>query len=188
MRAAGAAVAMLVAGLSGAAFADDPIATVRLPVQPAPANAFRLKTVTAPANPTFRLNGPDSMLRTGYAGMFDLFPFQGGNFRLSGGSRLFSRTGRWRSVEPASLQHLQPFRAGSLRASRQFRPALLIGYGRTVDQGLSLGIDAGIVKGKIGATPDRMGRLNRQRLSEIGVRGMRPGMNELIRMTALYRF
>ena len=188
MRAVGAAMALAAAGMSGAAFADDPVATARLPMQPASAAAFRLKTVTAPANPTFRLNGPDSVLRTGYAGMFDLFPFQGGNFRVSGGSRLFSRTGRWRSVEPESLQYLQPFRGGALRTSRKFRPALLVGYGRTVDRGLSLGIDAGLVKGKIGAMPDRMGRLNRQRLNEIGGRGMRPGMNELIRMTALYRF
>ena len=187
MRAMGVAVAMAVAASAGMARADGPVATVLLPAQPATAMAFRLKPVVAPTSPTFRLNDPDSMLRTGYAGLFDLFPFQGGKFHLSGGSRLFSRTGRWRPTEPESLRYLQPFRAGSLRTSRKFRPAMLVGYGRTVDQGFSLGIDAGFVKGKIGATPDRLGRLNRNRLEPMG-RGRGPAMNEVVRFTALYRF
>lgn len=188
MRAAGIALAMMVAGAATAASAGEPVATVQLPMQPASAAAFRLKTVIAPIDPTFRLNDPDSMLKPGFAGMFDLFAFGGGNFRLSGGSRLFSRVGRFRTTEPESLRYLQPFRAGSLRASRKFRPALLVGYGRTFDQGFSFGIDAGLVKGRIGTSPDRLGHLNRQRLSEIGGRTMRGGMNELVRMTALYRF
>ena len=188
MRAAGVALAVALAGVSGMASADGPVATVTLPMQPGSASAFRLKTVVAPVDPTFRLDAPDSRLRSGYAGMFDLFPFGGGNFRLSGGSRLFSRVGRFHSVEPESLRYLQPFRAGSLRASRKFRPALLVGYGRTIDQGFSFGIDAGFVKGKIGTSPDRLGRLNRDRLDAMGGRALRGGMNELVRMTGLYRF
>lgn len=188
MRSLTLAIAVSAATMSGAALADMPTTTVQLPAQPATAAAFRLKTVNVPVNHNFRLGDPESKLQSGYAGMFDLFPFQGGALRLSGGSRLWSRTGRWRSAEPESLQYLQPFRAGSLRTSRKFRPALLVGYGRTVDQGFSLGFDAGIVKGKIGSTPDRLGRLNRSRLQEIGGRAMRPGMNQVMRMTALYRF
>lgn len=188
MRAFGLALAMVVASASGAAIAGESVVSVQLPAQPAPATAFRLKTVVAPVDPTFRLNAPDSRLQSGYAGMFDLFPFGGGAFRLSGGSRLWSRVGRFRTTEPESLRYLQSFRAGSLRASRKFRPALLMGYGRTVDQGLSLGVDAGIVKGKIGTSPDRLGRLNRERLEALGGRAMRGGMNQLVRMTALYRF
>ena len=187
MRALALAIAMTVASVSGAALAE-PLVTVQLPAQPTTASAFRLRTVTVPVDRSFRLNAPDSVLHTGYAGMFDLFPFEGGAFRISGGPRLFSSTGRWRSVQPESLQYLQPFRYGSLRASRKFRPALLVGYGRTVDQGVSLGVDAGIVNGKIGTTPDRLGRLNRERLDALGGRAMRQGLNELVRMTALYRF
>jgi hypothetical protein len=166
-----------------------PIATARVSSIATPgATVFRLPSVVAPLDRSLRFNDPESRLRPGYAGMVDLFPLQGGAFRVSGGSRLWSRTGRWRWIEPESLRYLQPFRYGSLRASRQFRPALLVGYGRTVDRGLSLGIDAGLVKGKIGTMPDRLGRLNRERLNALGGRAMRPGMNELVRMTGLYRF
>ena len=188
MRAFGLVLATVVASASGVATAGEPVMSVQLPAPPASAGAFRLKTIVAPVDPTFRLNDPGSRLQPGYAGMFDLFPFQGGNFRISGGSRLWSRAGRFRTTEPESLRYLQSFRAGSLRASRKFRPALLVGYGRTVDRGFSLGIDAGIVKGKIGASPDRLGRLNRERLESLGGRAMRGGMNQLVRMTALYRF
>ena len=188
MRAAILAVMAALAVIPCAAQADEPMTTVQLPEQPASARAFRLGTVTTPVNPTFRINGADSRLQSGYAGMFDLFPFQGGAFRLSGGPRLWSRTGRFLTTPPESLRYLQPFRSGSLRASRKFRPALLVGYGRTVEQGFSLGIDAGIVKGRIGTAPDRLGRLNRSRLEAIGGRAMRPGLNQLVRMTALYRF
>lgn len=182
------AVAAASVSVSGAVLADTPAATVRMPTMPAPANTFRLRTVNVPASRVFRLGDPQSRLQAGYAGMFDLFPFEGGAFRLSGGSRLFSRTGRWRAIEAEPLRYLQAFRAGSLRASRKFRPALLVGYGRTVDQGLSLGIDAGLVKGRVGTSPDRLGRLSRARLQEIGGRAMRPGMNQVVRATALYRF
>lgn len=180
--------AMLTGGFSGVALADEPVTTVHLPTLPPASQAFRLHVAVAPANPNFRIDGPDSMLHSGYAGMFDLFPFGGGAFRVSGGPRLWSRTGRFTTEQPESLRYLQPFRAGSLRASRKFRPALLVGYGHTVDQGLSLGVDAGLVKGKITTGPDRLGRLNRSRLEEMGGRALRSGMNPMMRMTALYRF
>ena len=188
MRALIVAFMLALIGVAGAAQADTPAASVQLPTLPAPANAFRLRTVNVPVSRTFRLGDAESRLQPGYAGMFDLFPFEGGAFRLSAGGRLFSRTGRWRAVDTEPLTYLQPFRAGSLRASRKFRPALMVGYGRTVDQGFSLGIDAGIVKGRVGNSPDRLGRLNRSRLEEIGGHAMRPGWNQVTRMTALYRF
>lgn len=167
--------------------ADAP-ATVRLPVQPARvASELRLLRVADQSNPALRINDPRSPLRSGYGGsMVDLFPVAGGKFHFSAGPRLFGRAGRPRTTEPESLQ-LLPARLGP-RLARRFSPALLAGYGRTVDEGLALGVDAGMVMGRIVATPDRIGRVNRQRLDQVVGRGRQERSNALARVTALYRF
>ena len=181
-------MALLGLGAPELASAAEPAPTaVRLPAPPASAAGFRLRPIAVPTRPALRLNGPGSMMQTGFGGaLVDLFPFEGGKFHLSGGGRLFGRAGRPRGpeIEPRPLQ---PFRAGTLRAGRR-SPAMLIGYGRTVEQGLALGIDAGVVLGRVGATPDRLGRLNRRRLDAIDGRGRRTPANGLARVTALYRF
>ena len=167
-----------------------PPVTVRLPVAAPRAPAeLRLFPLADQSNPALRIDDPRSPLRSGFGGaMVDLFPIAGGKFHLSGGPRLFGRAGRRLLVQPESLRLLPAFRG--LRSVRRFSPALLVGYGRTVERGLAFGIDAGLVMGRIVQTPDRLGRLNRARadagLWRSGSRRERD--NELVRMTALYRF
>jgi hypothetical protein len=184
-----AAMALMGLGAPALATAAEPApSAVRSPASPSGGAEFRLKPIALPANPALRLNGSRSMLQTGYGGaLIDLFPFEGGKFHLSGGGKLFGRAGRPRSPESEPLRPLQAFRAGSLRPGRR-SPAMLVGYGRTVEQGLALGVDAGLVMGRVGATPDRPGRLNRGRLDAIDGRGRRTPLNQLARVTALYRF
>ena len=182
------ALALAVMASSGTVSAQT--AAVRLPA-PAPRapSDLRLKPVTAPANPQLQLDGPQSMLKSGYGGsIVDLFPFEGGKFHISGGGRLFGRPGRPRSADPESMRYLPASRAGSLRSGRRLTPALLVGYGHTVERGLALGVDAGMVMGRLGAMPDRFGRLNRRRLDSVDGRGSRRPTNPIARMTALYRF
>ncbi len=182
--------AALTVMIAGPALADPP-ALVRLPASaPRPASAFRLKPVSNDGNPFFHINDPRSPLRNGYGGsMVDLFPVAGGNFHFSAGPRLFGRAGRPYKIDPESQTLLPAFRASGPKMSRRLAPAMLIGYGRTVDRGLAFGIDAGFIKGKITAVPDRVGRLNRARVGAELSRG-RPEspMNQLVRLTALYRF
>lgn len=173
---------------AGPALAASP-ATVSLRAPVRPSAAFRLPTVAVPEHPTLRVDDPRSMLRTGFGGgVVDLFPFEGGKFHLSAGPRLFGRAGRPRAVTPENLLLLPAFRGP--RYARRFSPALLVGYGRTVDRGLSFGVDAGMIVGRIAAAPDRMGRLNRSRadadLQRDGEGRVRD--NEVVRATALYRF
>lgn len=180
-----AALAVIVAGAAGA----EPLVTVR-PAAPAvrPAAELRLHSLPDHANPALRIDDPRSRLRSGYGGsMVDLFPFEGGNFHLSGGPRLFGRAGRPRSVEPENLRLLPAFRGGP-RLARRISPALLAGYGRTVERGLALGVDAGMVMGRIMQAPDRSGRLNRGRLDTPAGRARPERDNMVARATALYRF
>lgn len=179
-----AALAVMTAGPAWA----DPPATVRSPSPPPVASDLRLSVLPDRKDPTLRIDDPRSRLRSGYGGsMVDLFPLAGGNLHLSGGPRLFGRAGRRRPTEPENLALLPAFRAGP-KLSRRFSPALLVGYGRPVDRGLSLGVDAGLVMGRIHQGPDRLGRLDRQRLEGAGGRSARDQANPLARMTALYRF
>lgn len=177
-----AALAVMATGSAAA----EPLATVRPAARPAV--DFRLHSLPDHASPALRIDDPASKLRSGYGGsMVDLFPFEGGNFHLSGGPRLFGRTGRPRSVEPESLQYLPTGRGGP-RLSRRFSPALLVGYGRTVERGLALGVDAGLVMGRIMQMPDRLGRFNRRRLETVVGSARQGHDNALLRATALYRF
>ena len=183
MRHAMAALAVMAAGPAWA----DPPATVRLPSPPRVMSALRLSVLPDRSDATLRIDHPRSLLRTGYGGsMVDLFPIAGGNFHLSGGPRLFGRAGRPRRVEPENAALLPAFRAGP-KLGRRFTPALLVGYGRPVDRGLSLGVDAGVMMGRVQPMPDRLGRFNRQRLEAVVGRG-RERPNQLARVTALYRF
>lgn len=180
-----AALAVLIAGTATA----ETLVTVRPPVTTVrPAAEFRLSSLPDVSSPALRIDDPRSPLRSGYGGsMVDLFPFEGGNFHLSGGPRLFGRAGRLRSVEPETLRLLPSFRGGP-RLSRRFSPALLVGYGRIVERGLALGVDAGMVMGRIMQTPDRIGRFNRGRLDAVVGSARQSRDNALVRATALYRF
>lgn len=173
-----------------AAPSSSPVADVRAPAPPSHAvSEYRLKPATAPADPTLRIDDPRSMLQTGFGGaLTDLFPISGSKFHLSAGGRLFGRAGRPRAAELEPLRPLPPFRAGMLRGGRKFSPTMLVGYGRTVERGLAFGFDAGVVMGKLGATPDRFGHFNRRRLESLDGRGGRRPMNQIARVTALYRF
>ncbi|WP_425230492.1 hypothetical protein [Sphingomonas sp.] len=191
--------ALVAAGAASAASADAGapattttlmVATVHAPGAPSSSNFYRLKPVVTPANATFRINDPASMLRSGYGGaLVDLFPFAGGKFHISAGPRMFGRPGRWRTIEPETLRLLPAFRPGGPRMSRKFTPSMLVGYGRTVDRGLAFGVDAGFTMGRMGlSSTDRLGRLNRSRLTSLDARERRSGINQLMRVTALYRF
>lgn len=190
MRAAGWAIAALMVAMPGVACADDGAPITVAPPAITPAGLFRLKPIAAPVDPKLRVNDPASMLRSGYGGaLVDVFPFEGGKFHLSGGGRLFGRAGRPRGAgDPESMRYLPAQRGGALRVGRKFSPTMLVGYGRTVERGLAIGVDAGVTMGRMGATPDRFARLNRRRLDSIDGRGHRPGLNQLARVTALYRF
>ncbi len=184
------ATALGVVALGGTAWGAAPV-NVQLPsAQPHGANEFRLKPIAAPPNPIFHVDDPRSKLATGFGGaMIDLFPIAGGKLHFSGGPRLFGRAGRPHLLDSEPLRYLPAFRMPGLRASRRMAPAMLVGYGRPVESGLSFGIDAGFVMGKITPMPDRIGRLNRARVATELDRG-RPAMpmNQLMRVTALYRF
>lgn len=180
-----ATLAFLYAGSAGA----EPLATVHPVVPVARTTApYRLAVLPDHSSPALRIDDPASKLRSGYGGsMVDLFPFEGGAFHISGGARLFGRAGRPHAVEPENLR-LLPTGRGGPRLGRRFSPALLIGYGRAVDRGLALGVDAGLVMGQIMQTPDRLGRLNRRRLDATPGSGRQGRDNALLRATALYRF
>ena len=176
--------------MGGSALAAAPT-TVQLPAATPHAPAeFRLKAIVAPANPIFQIDDPRSKLATGYGGaLIDLFPIAGGKLHFSAGPRLFGRAGRPHLLDSEPLRYLPAFRMPGLRASRRMAPAMLVGYGRPVESGLSLGVDAGVIIGKITPTPDRVGHLNASRVATDLDRG-RPEqpMNGLMRVTALYRF
>lgn len=146
---------------------------------------FRLKRVTVSV-PQLRVDAPQSPLRTGFGGsMVDLFPVTGAKLHVSAGGRLFGRAGRPRAIDPEATPVLPPFRSGAMRGGRRFSPAMLVGYGRTVDRGLAFGVDAGVVMGKLGVAPDR---LRVRRFNVTDGHGGRSPINEIARVTALYRF
>ena len=180
-------VAVAVSGTAGAA---EP-AAVRAPVAAKrPATGLRLKTLPTPGDPRLRIDDPRSQLRTGFGGsMVDLFPFEGGKFHLSAGPRLFGRAGRPRNVEPESLNLLPSFRPGGLGGGggrrRGGTGAMLVGYGRTVDSGLALGVDTGVVMGRMMPPPPGAARMMRFQARSGGPSGQ---MNEVARATMLYRF
>ncbi|WP_174279731.1 hypothetical protein [Sphingomonas bacterium] len=182
-------LAMVTVGLAGPALAG-PAVTVTLPTAAATrAQDFRLPTVIAPANHRFRLDDPQSMLATGFGNtMVNLFPFAGGSFHFGAGPRLFGRTGRPHLTTPEAQLLLPAFRVPGMRMSRRMTPALMFGFGKPVEEGLSFGIDAGFMKGKMTQGPDRIGRINHARIDGDLRRGRGPEMNQLLRMTALYRF
>ena len=174
------------------AFAGEPVA-VSLPTeQTHRGSEFRLPTVIAPADPTFKLDDPQSKLATGYGGsLINLFPFAGGKFHFSAGPRLFGAPGRPGLLAPESLQYLPAFRGSGMRMSRRMAPAMMIGYGKPLLQGFSLGVDGGVIDGKIVQGPDRVGHFNRSRVDAQlagGGRGAPSAFNPLARLTALYRF
>ncbi len=185
-----AATTLGIVAMGGPALGAAPTSVQLSPAKPHPAAEFRLKPIAVPANPIFQVDDPRSMLATGYGGaMIDLFPIAGGKLHFSGGPRLFGRAGRPHLLDSEPLRYLPAFRMPGLRASRRMAPAMLVGYGRPVENGLSLGIDAGFVIGKITPMPDRIGRLNASRVAAELDRGQ-PAMpiNQLMRVTALYRF
>ena len=191
MRQAVAIVAILASAASALA---SPPATVKLPA-PTPRSAtFRLPTVVAPANRTLHVDDPQSMLATGFGNaLVNLFPFAGGKFHVGAGPRLFGRPGRPHLGTPEQQLLLPAFRVPGMRMGRRMTPAMMFGFGKPVDDGLSFGVDAGIMKGKMTQGPDRVGRLNRTRIDGELQRGGRGGagggrMNQLMRLTALYRF
>ena len=182
---------VLAIALPGMACGAEPAPAIGVgaPAAPKPSGEFRLKRMTAPTDPQLQVDAPQSIVRTGFGGsMMDLFPIAGEKLHISAGGRLFGRAGRPRASDPESMRYLPAFRGGFGRGGRRFSPAMLVGYGRTVDRGLALGVDAGVVMGKVGATPDRLGRLNRRRLESVDGRGRQTPMNEIARVTALYRF
>lgn len=192
-------LALLLIGMGSPALADAaapvPIAapaaaTVRMPAAaPRTISEFRLKpAVTGDANGRTQADAAVRMVQSGYGGITNLFPVAGGNLHMSAGGRLFGRAGRPRTAgDPESMRYMPALRGGGLRGGRR-SPAMLVGYGRTVEHGLTFGVDAGMVMGRLGATPDRFGRLNRRRLESGDGRGRHMPTNEIARMTALYRF
>ena len=184
------AIAWLCA-VSSPAFAGEP-AGVPLPLEQAPRHAdFRLPTVIAPADPTFKVDDPASKFATGYGGsLINLFPFAGGKFHLSAGPRLFGNPGRPHLLTPESLQYLPGLRPTGMLMRRRLAPAMLIGYGKPLMQGLSFGVDGGVVDGKIVQSPDRVGHFNITRANAelAGGHNDGPALNPIARVTALYRF
>lgn len=182
-------MAAVMMGMAAGPALASPAASVTLPTAAPNGAEFRLPTVVAPADHRFRLDDPQSRLGTGFGNaVVNLFPFAGGSFHLGAGPRLFGRPGRPHLLTPESQLLLPGFRMPGMRQSRRLTPAFLVGFGKPVEQGLSLGIDAGFMKGKITQGPDRIGRLNRSRIDGALQRGRGPEMNELVRATALYRF
>lgn len=175
-------------GCSAGAMAAEP-ARVRV-ISPAPRAPvdYRIAVTPDEGDPALKVDDPRSMLRTGYGGaLIDVFPWATGKFHLSAGGRLYRGNARVAAGAPESLRALPQFRAGP-RLSRRVSPTLLVGYGHAVEHGLALGVDAGVVMGKVVQTPDRVGRLNRARI-DAGLNGGQANRaNGLARVTALYRF
>lgn len=173
------------------------VATIAQPVVaggPVPLGAFRLseplrvplarevrvRLALAPVQPSWRFDLMDGIARRGVGGaLIDLFPFDD-YFHLSAGGRLFSRAAA-RSSGPDSLQLMPSAPAAGLRPGRRFSPAMLMGYSRTTREGVSLGLDAGMLVGQTDPAPEfRIGRSG-------GLRAP-AGLNGLARMTMHYRF
>lgn len=143
-----------------------------------------------PATPrTPVVDGPEGRLRTGFGGsMVGLYPLRNSGFHLSAGGRLFGRPGAPRTGEPETDRLLAMPRGtglGGRGGRRRPSPAMLVGVDRTVGQGLALGIDGGAALGRLYSSPGRLGRL----LSGHRGGGGAPGrLNEIGRVTMLYRF
>lgn len=178
---------VLGAMLPGVATAAEFAPATERPSSSRPSGDFRVRTIARDEHPELRVGDPRSPLRRGYGGsMIDLFPFAGGKFHLSAGSKLFGRAGRPRASVVESQRLLPGFRGPG--RGRRFSPAMLVGYGGTVDRGMALGVDAGVVMGRITPGGDRLGHLNREQLPSGVWRGRRDRVNEIARVTALYRF
>ena len=184
MRRWAATVTMLGAMLPGVATAADPASQPSAPPR-IPAE-FRVPTITRDAHPELRIDDPRSPLRRGFGGSMIDLAIGGSNFHLSAGGKLFGRAGRPRASVVES-QRLLPAYRGAGR-SRRFSPAMLIGYGGVVQPGLALGVDAGVVMGRITPGADRLSYLNREQLPTGAWRGRRDRINQIGRVTALYRF
>lgn len=177
-----------VLGCTGSAMAAEPTRVRVTPPTPRAPIEYRIAVAPDEGNPALKVDDPRSMLRTGYGGaLIDVFPWSAGKFHLSAGGRLYRGNGRVAAGAPESLRAMPPLRAGP-RISRRVSPTLLVGYGKAVEHGLALGVDAGVVMGKVVQTPDRVGRLNRSRIDAGLTQGQADHANGLARVTALYRF
>lgn len=177
------AAAVMAAGLlaQSASAADRAWTVTSMTAVPVGAD-LRLRVLTVQsADPAVDVNNETSRLRKGFGGsMIDYFPFGGDGFHLSGGGRMISR--------PASLFRdplLYAPRGGGFRSSRRLTPAVMMGYSRQVDRGLTMGVEAGMMMGHLDSSyysivrPSRLGRLSS---------GDGGATNQVARMTMAFRF
>ncbi len=141
---------------------------------------LRLLSVQS-ADPAVDVNNEASRLRKGFGGsMIDYFPFGSDGFHLSSGGRMMSRLS-----SPFHDQLLYAPRGGGIRSSRRLTPAMMMGYSRQLQHGLTMGVEGGIVMGHLDNNyysvirPARSNRLNE---------GGRSNENPVARMTVAYSF
>ena len=128
--------------------------------------------------------GSSAALRRGFgASMTSFYPFAASGFHLSGGSRSTPRALAGKVVEPDYAALLWSPRGSGIRSTRRFSPAMLVGFDRPVADGVTLGLDGGMV----------MGRMDNARLGPHG-HGLGGGFdhaggsNPMARMTLGYLF
>ncbi|WP_414902010.1 hypothetical protein ACMT1E_02375 [Sphingomonas flavalba] len=88
--------------------------------------------------------------------MFDLYPF-GGGFRISAGARINGNAGTVRATPTEDIElngtSYTPTQVGTLRGkaeTKNFAPALTLGYGGGLRSGFTAGVEAGVLfQGKV---------------------------------------
>jgi hypothetical protein len=128
-------------------------------------------------------NGAASLRRGFGASMTNFYPFAATGFHLSAGTRSTPRALAGKLVEPDYAALLWSPRGSGIRSTRRFSPAMLVGFDRPVADGMTLGLDGGMV----------MGRMDNARLGPHGHgRGgafeHNAGTNPMARMTLGYVF
>jgi hypothetical protein len=171
-------------GAGSAAEAREPMRLVVTPAAPLPSPptpvAARLGPRIRDDDGALRVDDPRSRLRSGFGGtLVDLYPEGEEGFHLSAGGRLSRRGTAVPAAAPDHVRALPATTRGPAWRNR-FAPALLAGYDRTVADGVSVGVDAGMVAGRTTPDASRL-RLDRRFRDNAGANGV-------ARVTMGYRF
>ena len=171
-------------------------AQARKATKPLPVAAVRVGLLK-PKSPLF---GPQLVYRGGYTplndmvrprfvgGMVDIYPSSSSGFRLSTGTRYFSRANFWVAAEQTTRgllydPHWSRGGRGLARGFRRYTPAVTLGYDLQPLRGLVVGLEGGALNGRaIQPVGPGRGVFREQRLAG------RSGLNEVATLSARLAF